>query len=84
MDTFINYMENRKNQVDAIKQIMTKLYYEKGIGPEDIVKMDTSDLRDLIKDMSPTESWSNNRFAAMLKHVAGLTLEWVRSNPPKK
>ena len=75
METFINFIESRKRQIDAIHSIMTTLHYEKGISPEDILNMETSELQDLIKDMRPTENWSMPRFIAMLKSYAAGTFK---------
>lgn len=69
MDTFVKYIENKK-QEDAIERIINRLAYEKRVGPEDIVNMEINDLIGLITDIKPTESWSDLRFAAMVKQTA--------------
>lgn len=76
METFMNFIEGRKRQVDAIQSVLTKLHYERGVSPEEVAKMDADKLADLVSDIRPTENWSMPRFIGMIKHIANLTIEW--------
>lgn len=70
MKTFQQFIESREQQMQDVKNILTKLYYTKRVAPEDLAKMNIDELEILIGDMIPPE-YPRGRFLAMVKHLGG-------------